>query len=93
MNNLLLLCADDINALYDFNQFINGGGTTGQNKNVGGFIMHNITDATRIHHLAEQGSQVTSRNVLKRYDSGDQLITYAWTRTVSNHPWRCFYIS
>ena len=55
--------------------------------------MHNITDATRIHHLAEQGGQVTSRNVLKRYNSGDQLITYAWTRTVSNHPWRCFYIS
>ncbi len=52
--------------------------------------MHNITDATRIHHLAEQGSKVTSRNVLKRYDSGDQLITYARTRTVSNHPRRCF---
>jgi len=42
MNNLLLLCADDINALYDFNQFINGGGTTGQNKNVGGVMSRTV---------------------------------------------------
>ncbi len=55
--------------------------------------MHNITDATRIHHLAEQGSRVTSRNVLKRYDSGDQLITYPLDENCQQSSLAMFYIS
>lgn len=71
MNNLLFFCVDDINVFYDFNQFINGGGMIGQNKNVGGFIMYNIIDVICIYYLVEQGGQVMSRNVFKWYDLGD----------------------
>ncbi len=73
MNNLLLLCADDINAFMTSISLLM---VEARPVRIRTLRVHNAQHYRRYPHPSSggAGSQVTSRNVLKRYDSGDQLI-------------------